>query len=104
MEEKELSIVIPCLNEEKSLAFCLQRAKDFIRNNNISGEVIVADNGSTDSSKEIARSNHVILVDAVVKGYGAAIMTGIKNAKGKFIIFADADDSYHFDEIMPILE
>jgi glycosyltransferase involved in cell wall biosynthesis len=104
MEEKELSIVIPCLNEEKSLAFCLQRAKEFIRNNNISGEVIVSDNGSTDSSKEIARSNHVILVDAADKGYGAAVMVGIKNAKGKFIIFADADDSYHFDEIMPILD
>jgi glycosyltransferase involved in cell wall biosynthesis len=103
LEEKELSIVIPCLNEEKSLPFCLQRAKDFIRNHNISGEVIVSDNGSTDSSKEIARSNDVILVDAIDRGYGSAIMVGIKKAKGKFIIFADADDSYHFDEIMPLL-
>ncbi len=104
MEEIELSIVIPCLNEEKSLAFCLQRAKNFISNNNISGEVIVSDNGSTDGSSEIARSYQVMLVDAVDKGYGAAVMTGIKNARGKFIIFADADDSYHFDEIMPLLE
>ena len=104
MEEIELSIVIPCLNEEKSLPFCLQRAKDFIRNNNIPGEVIVADNGSTDSSREIAIANQVILVDAFEKGYGAAVMEGIKNARGKFIIFADADDSYHFDEIMPLLD
>jgi len=103
MEEKELSIVIPCLNEESSLGHCIQRALDVIRSNHISGEVIVADNGSTDGSKEIARSKQVILVEARDKGYGAAIMAGIMKATGKYIIIADADDSYHFDEIMPLV-
>ena len=103
MEEKELSIVIPCLNEESSLGHCIQRALDVIRSNHISGEVIVADNGSTDGSKDIARSKQVILVEARDKGYGAAIMAGIMKATGKYIIIADADDSYHFDEIMPLV-
>jgi len=103
MEEKELSIVIPCLNEESSLGHCIQRALDVIRSNHISGEVIVADNGSTDGSKDIARSKQVILVEAGDKGYGAAIMAGIMKATGKYIIIADADDSYHFDEIMPLV-
>jgi glycosyltransferase involved in cell wall biosynthesis len=103
MEEKELSIVIPCLNEESSLGHCIQRALDVIHSNQISGEVIVADNGSTDGSKNIARSKQVILVEAGDKGYGAAIMAGIMKATGKYIIIADADDSYHFDEIMPLV-
>jgi len=104
MEEIELSIVMPCLNEESALPFCLQRAIDFIGSNKICGEVIVSDNGSTDKSRDIARSMNVVLVDAIVKGYGAAIMAGAKAAKGKYIIIADADDSYHFDEIMPLLD
>ncbi len=104
MEELELSIVMPCLNEEKSLSYCLQRARHFISDNQISGEIIVSDNGSTDNSKEIAKSHHAVVVDAKDKGYGSALMAGIKFAKGKYIIFADADDSYHFDEIMPLLD
>ena len=103
MEENELSIVIPCLNEESSLGYCIQRALDVIHTNHISGEVIVSDNGSTDGSKDIARSKQVILVEARDKGYGAAIMAGIMKATGKYIIIADADDSYHFDEIMPLV-
>ena len=103
MEEKELSIVIPCLNEETALPFALQRAIDFICKNQINGEVIVSDNGSNDGSVEVARSKKVIIANSNNKGYGAAIMAGIKKASGKYIIIADADDSYHFDEIMPIL-
>ena len=104
MEEIELSIVIPCLNEESALPYSLHHAVGFITSHNIHGEVIVADNGSTDNSKEIALSYKAILVNAREKGYGAAIMAGIQKSKGRYIIIADADNSYHFDEIMPLLE
>jgi glycosyltransferase involved in cell wall biosynthesis len=81
MEEIELSIMIPCLNEETALPFSLQRANGFIASHNILGEVIVADNGSIDKSKEIALDHKAILVNAREKGYGAAIMAGLQKTR-----------------------
>src|SRR5204862_4131819 len=99
--QTELSIVIPCLNEEKSLAYCLQKANDFLSKNKIAGEVIVVDNGSSDDSVKIAIRMNAIVVDEPEKGYGNALMTGIKKANGKYVIMGDADDSYDFSNLSP---
>ncbi len=104
MQNVELSIVIPCLNEADSLPYSLQKATSFIKENNISGEVILADNGSTDNSVEIATQYNCIVITENEKGYGSVIMAGIRAARGKYIIMGDADDSYDFSAIMPFLE
>lgn len=95
----ELSVVIPCLNEEESLAKCLDRALTSIAEAKIEGEVIVADNGSTDRSVKIAETKGARVVHVSEKGYGSALMGGIDSAKGKYIIMGDADGSYDFREI-----
>jgi glycosyltransferase involved in cell wall biosynthesis len=100
----ELTIVMPCLNEEKSLAYCLQKAFSFLADNQLKGEVIVVDNGSSDNSALIAQQFHSIVVTEPEKGYGSAIMAGIERAKGKYIIIGDADDSYDFSDLMSFLE
>lgn len=99
----ELSIVIPCLNEAASLGACLEKAKIFLSLNQVDGEIIVADNGSSDNSIEIAKKAAVIVVSQPEKGYGSALMAGIQAAKGKSIIMADGDDSYDFSALMPFL-
>ncbi len=99
----ELSIVIPCLNEAASLGACLEKAKIFLSLNQVDGEIIVADNGSSDNSIEIANKAAVIVVSQREKGYGSALMAGILAAKGKYIIMADGDDSYDFSALMPFL-
>jgi len=103
MEERgddlELSVVMPCLNEADTLAVCLEKAKASLRDHRIRGEVIVADNGSTDGSLAIAQSMGARLIHAEAKGYGNALMAGIAAARGKYIIMGDADDSYDFLEI-----
>ena len=95
----EVSVVIPCLNEADTLAVCIRKALAAFAAHNIHGEVIVADNGSTDGSDVIARElgARVVLVSA--KGYGSALMGGIRAAAGRYIIMGDADDSYDFGEI-----
>ena len=103
MQTPELSIVIPCLNEAESLPYCLQKAFSFISENKIVGEVIVVDNASTDDSATIAKQLKAIVVEESEKGYGNALMTGIKAAKGKYIIIGDADDSYDFSDLMNFL-
>jgi glycosyltransferase involved in cell wall biosynthesis len=103
MQTPELSIVIPCLNEAKSLPYCLHKAFSFISENKIVGEVILVDNGSTDDSASIAKQLNAIVVKESEKGYGSALMTGIKHAKGKYIIIGDADDSYDFSDLMDFL-
>jgi glycosyltransferase involved in cell wall biosynthesis len=95
----ELSVVMPCLNESDTLAVCIEKAQRAIAENNISGEIIVADNGSTDASPEIARSLGARLIHVEQKGYGSALMGGISAARGKYVIMGDADDSYNFLEI-----
>lgn len=100
----EVSIVMPCLNEADTLAVCIRKAQRALSENNLAGEIIVADNGSTDGSQTIAAElgAHVIAVQS--KGYGNALMGGIAAARGKFIIMADADDSYDFLEIQRFVE
>lgn len=100
----ELSIVIPCLNEAETLGTCIEKATQALRGLNISGEIIVADNGSTDGSQAIASRMGVRLVHVEAKGYGHALMGGIAAAQGKFIIMGDADDSYDFLEIPRFVE
>ena len=94
----ELSIVMPCLNEAETLGACVEKARRALHENRISGEVIVADNGSTDGSREIAERLGARLVPVAEKGYGNALMGGIAAARGKYILMGDADDSYDFLE------
>ncbi len=100
----ELSIVIPCLNEEETLDVCIRKALGVMEKEGVSGEVIVADNGSTDGSLEIARKRGVRIVPVGEPGYGCALMGGIEAARGKYVIMGDADDSYDFLEIPNFLE
>ena len=99
MSELAVSILMPCLNEAETLAFCVRQAVAALRDNNISGEVIVADNGSTDGSQQIATAEGARVVDVPVRGYGAALIAGIEAARGKYILMADADASYHFEHL-----
>ena len=102
--EIELSIVMPCLNEAETLEICIQKCQKFIKENNLSAEIIIADNGSTDGSQEIATRNGARVVPVAVRGYGAALIGGIQSAKGKFVAMGDADDSYDFASLMPFIE
>lgn len=95
----EVSVVIPCLNEEISIGSCIDKALDAFRRAGIAGEVVVADNGSTDRSVQIARSHGACIVHAKIKGYGSALRKGIEEARGEFIILGDADGSHDFSEI-----
>ena len=94
----EVSVVIPCLNEELTLGACIDKALLAFDNAGISGEVVVADNGSTDRSVEIAERHGARVAHASVKGYGAALRKGIESARGDFIILGDADGSHDFSE------
>lgn len=102
--EVELSVVMPCLDESETLATCIRKAKKFFKDNNIAGEVIVADNGSTDGSQEITISEGAVLVNVEEKGYGSAIWGGIQHARGKYIIMGDSDDSYDFLNLSKFVE
>jgi len=95
----EVSVVMPCLNEADTLRVCIEKAQRALRDNDIAGEIIIADNGSSDDSAFIALSMGARLVSVTEKGYGHALMGGIAAARGKFIIMGDADDSYDFLEI-----
>lgn len=99
----ELSIVIPCLNEAETLETVIKKAKKSLIENNITGEVIIADNGSIDGSQEISKELGTRVVDVERKGYGSALMGGIDAAKGQYIIMGDADDSYDFSNLMPFI-
>jgi glycosyltransferase involved in cell wall biosynthesis len=103
-EECELSILMPCLNEAETLEVCIKKAQSFLINNNISGEVIIADNGSTDGSQRIAEMNGARVVHVAEKGYGSALKGGINAANGKYIIMGDADDSYDFTSLSSYVE
>lgn len=100
----ELSIVMPCLNEAKTLPVCLEKAFRFLRENEIDGEVIVADNGSTDGSIEIAQKMGARVVPVSVTGYGAALSEGIYQANGEYVIMGDSDDSYDFLGLGPFVD
>ena len=95
----ELSVVIPCLNEAETIEICIGKANAALKENGIRGEIIVADNGSTDGSQEIAERTGALVVSISHKGYGAALMGGIAAARGRYVIMGDADDSYNFGDI-----
>jgi len=95
----ELTVVMPCLNEAETLAVCVDKALAALRENAIVGEVVVADNGSTDGSQTIAVEHGARVVAVPVRGYGAALNAGISAARGRFVLMADADDSYNFAHI-----
>jgi glycosyltransferase involved in cell wall biosynthesis len=98
-KEVEVSVVIPCLNEANSLAYCVDKAIGAFEAAGLSGEVIVADNGSTDGSIEIAESHGARVVRVAERGYGAALQAGIAASHGQFVIMGDADDSYDFSDV-----
>jgi hypothetical protein len=100
----ELSIVMPCLNESRTLAACIKKAQLFLKDYDVSGEVIIADNDSTDGSVEIAKSINARVVRVSTRGYGAALAGGIEAAKGKYVIMGDSDESYDFSALFPLLE
>lgn len=103
-QEIELTILMPCLNEAETLEVCINKAKTFLKNSGVVGEVLIADNGSTDGSVEIAKKCGARVEHVPVKGYGAALIGGCKAAKGKYVIMGDADDSYDFLNLMPFVE
>ena len=98
-----LSIVMPCLNEAETLETCIHKAQQFLTHNQIKGEVVIADNGSTDGSQVIARSAGARVVNISEKGYGNALMGGITAAHNECIIMGDADDSYDFTDLEPFV-
>jgi glycosyltransferase involved in cell wall biosynthesis len=99
----ELTVVMPCLNEAETVATCVTKAVRFIADSGISGEVVVADNGSTDGSQRLAEEAGARVVQIKDKGYGNALMGGIVAARGEYVIMGDADDSYDFSNLMPFL-
>jgi glycosyltransferase involved in cell wall biosynthesis len=99
----ELSIVMPCLNEEETIGACVEKAMKGIALSGMPGEVIVADNGSTDLSIEIAKKLGAIVVNVNEKGYGNAYKGGLAKAQGKYIIMGDSDDTYDFSDIAPFI-
>ena len=100
----ELTVVMPCLNEAETVATCVTKAVRCMAENGIDGEVVVADNGSTDGSQQLATDAGARVVPVAEKGYGNALMGGIIAARGEYVIMGDADDSYDFTSLMPFLE
>ena len=100
----ELTILMPCLNEAETLETCITKAFDYLQRSGVQGEVLIADNGSTDGSQEIATRLGARVVDVPTKGYGAALGAGIAAAKGRFVIMGDSDDSYDFSNLDPFVE
>lgn len=103
-ETVELSVVMPCLNEAETVGACISKAQRALRSAGIAGEVIVADNGSTDGSREIAERLGAKVVSVTARGYGNALIGGIAAAAGKYIVMGDADESYDFAHIPRFLE
>jgi glycosyltransferase involved in cell wall biosynthesis len=103
-DDIELSIVMPCLNESETLTTCIQKARRFLDERGVRGEIVVADNGSTDGSEELARAGGARVVDVPARGYGAALYYGCLAARGRYIIMGDSDDSYDFTSLMPFVE
>lgn len=100
----ELSVVMPCLNEAETIATCVQKALSFLLLEGVDGEVVVADNGSTDGSQALAQAAGARVISIPQRGYGSALIGGIGAARGRYVIMGDADDSYDLTALMPFLE
>jgi hypothetical protein len=100
----ELTVLMPCLNEAETVAGCVRRAASFLAEHHLDGEVVVADNGSTDGSQLLAREAGARVVAVAEPGYGNALMGGIAAARGRYVIMGDADDSYDFAALMPFVD
>src|SRR4029077_11809099 len=98
-EDVELSVVMPCLNEAATVGICVKKAIEALERYGIRGEVIVADNGSTDESQQIARDFGARVVPVERRGYGSALQSGIAAAHGQFVLMGDADDTYDFSQL-----
>src|SRR4051812_15988726 len=103
-EPPELSIIMPCLNEAATVGSCVRKARGFLEENGIAGEIVIGDNGSTDGSQGIAEREGARVVHAPLRGYGAALQVAIASARGRYIIMGDSDDSYDFTDLMPFVE
>jgi len=102
--DPEITIVMPCLNESRTLATCIAKAKGWLAQTHVNGEIVIGDNGSTDGSQAIARNAGARVVDVPLRGYGAALYYASLNARGRYIVMGDSDDSYDFSSLSPFLE
>ena len=100
----DISVVLPCLNEERTVATCVQKARQWFESANVRGEVIVVDNGSTDHSRERASEAGARVIDEPRRGYGCAHLRGFEESKGKIIVMADADDTYDLSDLSPLID
>jgi glycosyltransferase involved in cell wall biosynthesis len=100
----EISIVMPCLNEAETIEVCIKKAKKWLQENGVAGEVVIGDNGSTDGSQQMAINLGARVIDVPQKGYGAALMGAIEASNSKFVVMADSDDSYDFSNLSPFIE
>jgi Glycosyl transferase family 2 len=100
----ELTVLMPCLNEAETVATCVRKARQFLGVHGVSGEILVADNGSTDGSRRLAEEAGARVINVLDPGYGNALLGGIAAAQGRYIIMGDADDSYDFTALMPFLQ
>src|SRR5438046_1143032 len=100
----ELTILMPCLNEAETLAACIDRAREFLVREHVDGEILIADNGSTDGSVRVAEARCARVVRVPERGYGSALMNGIREARGTYVIMGDADSSYDFSRLESFVE
>ena len=103
-QELELSVIMPCLNEESTVGYCVDEARQFMDNHHINGEIIVVDNGSDDASVKVATEHGARVVTEYRKGYGRAIRTGLTNSRGKILVVGDADTTYDFLHLEALYE
>ena len=103
-DQLELTILMPCLNEAETISVCVRKAMGYLQRSGVAGEVLIADNGSTDGSQAMAEAEGARVVAVPEKGYGAALMGGIGAARGRFVIMGDADDSYDFENLDGMLD
>lgn len=101
---KELTILMPCLNEEKTIEACITQSQRFLKEQKIDGEILIADNGSTDRSLDLIKKKKVRYIHVQTKGYGSALKEGIKAARGKYIIMGDSDNTYDFYHLLPFYQ
>ena len=100
----ELTILMPCLNEARTLARCIDKARSYLARAGIDGEIVVADNGSTDGSRAFAETHGARVIEVATRGYGSALIAGIRAAQGRFVIMGDSDDSYDFSRLDAFVE